>query len=296
MQGTVYGVRLARAGHRITLVARGKRAEELRGQGAAIRNAIDGRSDLMNLPVVDGIAPNCRADLCFVFVRREQIEDVLPSLSAASAVERIVFMVNHANVSERLFAALGRRRVVLGFPSVAGGIENGVDVYVDVAEQPTTIESTAPDIAAMLQEAGFRVAMVADVDSWLRRHAVFVTAIGGALYLKNGRAGLLASDKKIIGTMILAVREGWAALDRRGDAAPPFPLRTIFCWVPFPFAVAYWSRVFRSARGEYYFARHVRQAPAEMAALAGDVRQLIRGQPAPHLELLYDAIDRRQSA
>jgi hypothetical protein len=34
-------------------------------------------------------------------------------------------MVDHANGSDHLFAALGRERVVLGFPSAAGGIENG---------------------------------------------------------------------------------------------------------------------------------------------------------------------------
>jgi 2-dehydropantoate 2-reductase len=225
-------------------------------------------------------------------VRREQLDDVLPSLIAAPKVGRFVLMVNHANGSGYLFSALGRSRVVLGFPSLAGGIENGVDVYVDVAEQPTTLERTAPDIARMLRTAGFRVTMVADVDSWLRRHAVFVTAIGGALYAKEGNASLLAGDKKLMRTLILAVREGWAALDRQGDAPPPLPLRIIFGWVPLPFAIDYWSRLFRSPRGEYYFARHVRQAPAEMAALAADVRQIIPPQQAPHLDLLYSAIHR----
>jgi 2-dehydropantoate 2-reductase len=96
-------------------------------------------------------------DLCFVLVRREQLEGVLPELRAASGIGRIIFMVNHANGSEHLFAALGRERVVLGFPSAAGGIEDGVDAYVDVAQQPTALEHTAPDIAAILQNAGFHV-------------------------------------------------------------------------------------------------------------------------------------------
>jgi ketopantoate reductase len=39
MQGTLYGVRLASAGHRVILVARGQRAAELRRRGAVIEHA-----------------------------------------------------------------------------------------------------------------------------------------------------------------------------------------------------------------------------------------------------------------
>ena len=293
VQGTLFGVRLARAGHSVTLVARGKRAAELRAQGAAIQNAITGRSDVMHLPVVERLASDTRAHLCFVLVRREQIEEALHDLRAASAIERIIFMVNHANGSDGLFAALGRDRVVLGFPSAAGSIENGVDVYVDVAEQPTIVEHTAPDIALILRTAGFRVQLVTDVDSWLKRHAVFVTAVGGALYRKNGDSGLLSSDKELVRTFILAVREGWSALDRLGVGPPPFALRTIFCWVPLPLAVVYWRRFFGSKRGELYFAIHSRHAPQEMAALVTDVRALVLNHETPHLCLLYEAVDRR---
>ncbi len=293
VQGTLFGVRLARAGHSVTLVARGKRAAELRAQGAAVKNAITGRSDAMHLPVVESLGSDTRAHLCFVLVRREQIEEALSDLRAASAIDRIIFMVNHANGSDGLFAALGRERVVLGFPSAAGSIENGVDVYVDVAEQPTIIEHTAPDIAAILRAAGFRVQLMTDVDSWLKRHAVFVTAVGGALYQRKGDSGLLSSDKELVRTFILAVREGWLALDRRRVGPPPLALRTIFSWVPVPLAVLYWCRFFGSPRGEYYFARHTRHATAEMAALVADVRALVINDEAPHLRLLYDAVDGR---
>jgi 2-dehydropantoate 2-reductase len=290
VQGTLYGVRLARAGHSVTLIARGTRAQELRDQGAAIRNAIDGKTDTMSLPVIEEIAPDSAADLCFVFVRREQMDAVIPDLSAAPGIRRIVFMVNHANGSAHLFAALGRERVVLGFPSAAGGFEAGVDVYVDVKEQPTSIDRAAPEIAVIFRQAGFRVDLVTNMDSWLKRHAVFVTAVGGALYRKNCDARLLAADQELVRTFVLAVREGWSALDRIGVAPPPLALRAIFCWVPLPFATAYWRRLLGSARGEYYFAVHTRHAIREMAALADDVRALIRNADAPHLWRLYDAI------
>jgi 2-dehydropantoate 2-reductase len=292
VQGTLYGVRLARRGHDVTFVARGNRAAELRGRGAAIRDALTSRSDVAKLLVVDRLTPDTFADVCIVTVRREQMDDVLPDLVAAVGVARFLFLVNHANGSQTLHAALGRQRVILGFPGAAGGIENGVDRYVEVAEQATAIEAVAPDVAAIIRDAGFRVELVRDMDSWLRRHAVFVTAVAGALYEADADPARLASDARLVGTFIRAVREGWAALDRIGAAPPPLALRAIFLWVPLPLAITYWRRLLRSPRGELYFAVHTRHAPLEMAALATDVRFLIQNEPVKHLTLLYAAVDK----
>lgn len=119
-------------------------------------------------------------------------------------------MVNHANGSDHLFAALGRERVVLGFPSAAGGIENGVDVYVDVAEQPATLEHTALDIAAILRNAGFHVQLVIDMDSWLKRHAVFVTAIGARSIKRSAtRDFCLPIESLSVHSSSLYARAGW---------------------------------------------------------------------------------------
>jgi len=64
----------------------------------------------------------------------------LPTLPAATSIGRIVFMVNHANGSEELLKALGRKRVVLALPGAAGSIEAEVDRYVEVSEQATFVE------------------------------------------------------------------------------------------------------------------------------------------------------------
>src|SRR6202042_3715612 len=117
------------------------------------------------------------------------------------------------------FGALGRTRVVLAFPGAAGSVDGGVVRYAEVREQPTAVESNARDIASLFQKAGFRVAPTADMDAWLRRHAVFVTAVAGALYEAGGDAGRLAATRESV--RILAVREGWSALDRRGVKLAP---------------------------------------------------------------------------
>jgi 2-dehydropantoate 2-reductase len=291
MQGTLYGARLASAGHAVSLIARGQRAAELRVRGAVIEHALSGKREVIQLPVMTELDKQVCADLCLVTVRREQLDSVLPALAAARGIARVVFLVNHACGSQFLFEALGRERVVLGFPGAAGGIESGIDRYVEIAEQPTVIEAAAPDIVALFENAGFRVAVVRDVDSWLCRHAVFVTAACGALYEVGGDAHRLASDRSMLRTFVRAVREGWAAFDRLGVAPPPIALRAIFRWVPLPLAVRYWGLLFASSKGEYYFVRHARHAPQEMAALAADVRALLTETPLPHWRRLSAAID-----
>jgi len=291
VQGTLCSVRLVRAGHDVTLIARGRRAAELREIGATIRDLRSGVTDAVATPVSQTLAPDASADLCFIFVRREQIDEILPAMQAASRVGRFVCMFNHANGSEFLFNALGKQRVVLGFPGAAGSIEDGIVSYLNIPEQPTVIERTAPDVAALLKQAGFRVSLVADMDAWLKRHAVFITAVAGALHLVDGDMRRLAADPSRVREMILAVREGWHALDHLHVAPAPLALRSIFSWVPLPFAVSYWRKLLASDRGEIYFARHGRHAVAEMAVIADDVRGLIGPAPAPNLQMLYDGID-----
>jgi 2-dehydropantoate 2-reductase len=209
----------------------------------------------------------------------------------APNIGRTVVMANHACRSQKLFAGIGHERTVLGFPGAAGSIENGIDRYVDVTQQPTVLEASCPDIARVLQSAGFRVALVDDVDSWLRRHAVLITAVSGVLYEVGGDARRLAADSTRIRRMITAIREAWSAMDRLGVAQAPLALRAIFQWVPLPFAVSYWCRSLASPSGEYYFASHARRASTEMAALAADVRELIIDEPIPELRQLFAIID-----
>ena len=73
VQGTLYGVRLARAGHDVTLIARGKRVAELRQRGAVIEDALSARTVRVQLPITERLTREMHADLCLVAVRREQI-------------------------------------------------------------------------------------------------------------------------------------------------------------------------------------------------------------------------------
>jgi ketopantoate reductase len=291
VQGTVFAVRLAMVGHQVTLVSRSDRATELRQRGATIQDVKTNRVYTKVLPVVERLPPDFAADMCLVTVRREQIETVLPDLAQAIAIPRIVFLVNHANGSGNLLAAVGRSRTVLAFPGIAGYREGAMIRYLDIPQQHTVVERRAPDVVSLFEEAGFRVDRVRDMDAWLQRHAVFITAMVGALYENGCDARRLAQNPEAIRHFIVAAREGWAAQDRKQVGAAPFALRTIMCWVPLGLSAIYWTRLLASPRGDLYFARHARNAPAEMASLADDVRTFLRAPETPELQRLLASID-----
>jgi len=292
VQGTVFAVRLAQIGHQVTLVARPSRADQLRSNGASIQNVLTSETVTASLPVVESLPPECSADLCLVTVRREQLECVLPILAQATGVGRFVFLVNHANGSEDLFRQLGKQRVVLAFPGIAGSLKDGVVQYIEISQQPTVVDSDAADVAALFRDAGLLINREKDMDAWLRRHAVFITAIAGALYENGCDSHRLARNSNDVRRFVCGVREGWHALDQMRVARAPVALRTIFCWVPIRFSVRYWSKLLDSASGDLFFARHARHAPSEMAALASDVRAFAGAAEAPVLNSLLNAIDR----
>jgi 2-dehydropantoate 2-reductase len=290
VQGTVFAVRLAFAGHQVTLVSRPERVLELRRKGAAIQDAATLRTCTKVLPVLERLPPGFSADICLVTIRHEQIETVLPALAEASLIPCVVFLANTAYRSDNLSAVLGSSRTVLAFPGIAGYRQGAVIRYLDIAQQHTVVEQRAQDIATLFRGAGFRVDRVRDMDAWLKRHAVFITAIAGALYESGGDACLLAENSEAVRRAIVGVRQGWAAQDRKGVAAAPLALRTIMCWVPLRLSVIYWRRLLASPRGDLYFARHARHAAAEMASLAADVRTSLCDNEAPELQSLLAAI------
>jgi hypothetical protein len=242
------------------------------------------------LPVLDRLPADFAADMCLVTVRREQIESVLADLVRAPAIPQFVFLGNYANVSSKLLTILGRSRTVLAFPGIAGYRDGGIIRYSDIPQQHTAVEASAQNVVDCFRQSGFRVDRVPDMNAWLMRHTVFITAMAGALYENGCDPGRLARDRNTVHCFIRAVREGWAALDGTAVAAAPFGLRTIMCWVPLPLSAMYWSRLLTS-RGDLYFARHTRHAPAEMASLAEDVRTFLGERQAPALRRLLLAID-----
>jgi 2-dehydropantoate 2-reductase len=296
--GTVYAALLKLSGHDVTVLARGRRLEEIRQNGLAIEDLASRRRLFVAVDAVERIGDGDRYDLGIVAVRREQLASATPELEANRNIATLVFMVNNPLGASELTRLLGNR-ALLGFPGVGGTREGHIVRYVMIAQQPTMLgepdgkRSERLQMAAQaFQAAGFKVQIANDPDGWLRAHAFFVTAIAGAIYLAGGTKQLAAQDATLR-LMVSGVREGFAAVRRLGHTITPFGLRVIFTWMPAAYAVRYWRRFFAADMADFVFGRHSAAASEEMRELAKDCRSMLEkaGARADALEQLYGAVD-----
>jgi 2-dehydropantoate 2-reductase len=288
--GQIYGGRLAKAGHAVTLLARGHAAESLAEQGVSLREADE--SVHVRPQVVTRISDDDGAfDVVFVCVRRDQLSAALPEL-ATLAAGQVVFLLNQCVDLVQTREKVGAERTLFGFPGVAGRrMSDGTIEYMQLRQQKTTIERRAgreASVAGMLRGAGFAVDLSGDMSGWLKTHAVFITAVGAAILAAGGESATLAADRAKVADMVAAVGEGFRALARQGISVLPTPLRVMFTVLPRFIAVRYWQGQLRGPVGTMAIAPHMRATrDTELAWLKADVRRLMAGHgPTPHLDQL----------
>ena len=131
----VLGCNLARnlfhAGKDVTLLARGKWAEEIRRNGLQIKDKFLLRTSVSRIPVVTELKPEEIYDVIFVVLRYTQLDSVLDTLRA-NRTRNIVFVGN--NVQAR---ALPGKNVLFAFALSAGHRE--VDRVVSIDLKKITI-------------------------------------------------------------------------------------------------------------------------------------------------------------
>lgn len=164
--GSVFAYQLSKAGHDVTVVARGERLAQLQRDGAVVLDS-GARAPVRVLPALDAGTPY---DLALVTVLAPQVGAVLPSLEA-SAARRVMFMFNTFEPLEPLRDAVGAGRYAFGFPAGVFAILAGGRVAPRI-NRGTTVGDAA--WAKVFTEAGIPAVFEADMHSWLRSHAALV--------------------------------------------------------------------------------------------------------------------------
>jgi 2-dehydropantoate 2-reductase len=211
--GSTFAFQLARAGHDVTLIARGARLSALQHDpaietvsGERARVKVEGAIDLMK-----------RWDLLLVTVLAHQVDDLLPSLHL-SAAKKIMFMFNTVESLTRLREAVDPARFEFGFPTVMAAFVDGkLKHSVDKPGQITTV--TSEHFRALFAEAGIPAEICADMESFLRSHAAFVVplmAMGQVVYARG--MGISWPEAK---RYARAMAEGFGLVERLGNSLTP---------------------------------------------------------------------------
>lgn len=289
--GSIYGDRLARSGHDVTLLARGQRLADLQAHGLVLEDANSGQRTEISLPVLNGVSRDDHYELALVPVRSEQLSSTLPILLDMGNRPDVLFFGNTMGHQTELVSALAER-ALFGFPA-AGGVRDGAIVrYVLIHQQKTTLGEAGGSstdrirkLKTMFSDAGFPTDVSSNISGWMLAHSAFVVPIAFALYRFDTDPRALAADAGTLRLMVRATREAFEAVD---DAEIPANLRWLYLRMPIAFAVRYWRRVLASARGELWFGAHSRAAPDEMHALAHELRVAVQRarRPTPALDTL----------
>lgn len=298
--GSLYAGKLHQAGYDVTLLARGSRLAELHERGLILVEDVTGREEHFPVPVTDWFDPMEAYDLVLVVVRKNQIPAVLPVLAQHPCSPNVMFLVNNASGPERMIEALGRERVLLGFPGAGGRREGGVVRYVLASGvQPTTIgeldgqhSERIEYIVRMFHDAGLPVKIEANMDAWLKTHVALVSPIANALYLAGGSNYRLADTRDGLVLLVRAVKEGLGVLRSLHIPVTPAGYNT-FSWLPEPLLVAVLQKRLARPQAELVLAHHANAARDEMRALAEEFQVLARrsDKRTPAIDTLYAYTD-----
>ena len=212
----------------------------------------------------------------------------------------MLFLVNNAAGPEALVQALGRERVLLGFPGAGGQRQNGVVTYRLVGKtQPTTFGELdgrttrrLEQVAQVFRDASLPVALCANMDAWLKTHVALVSPIANALYLAGGDNYRLAHTRDGLVLMVRAIKEGLGVLNALNIPITPNGYR-LLAILPEPLIVAVLQKRMKSPQVELVLTRHANAARDEMTTLAVDfqVLALLSGKPTPAIDTLYSYTD-----
>ncbi|TDB36793.1 MAG: ketopantoate reductase family protein [Actinobacteria bacterium] len=277
--GSLYGARLALAGHEVTILARGRRYQDIATGGLIIEEARHGRRETASVSAISELDGDDRYDLTLVSVRNNQVASVLPLLERCTS-PAVLFMVNSAEGPEKLANAIGASRLLLGFPGAGGTCVDGIVRYTIVHPviQMTTVGESQGDqvtervraLVEVFRQAGFPSAPCRDMDAWLKTHVAVVSPIANAVYAKDGDLRAAANDRALMRTCALALKENLRAVEASGVSLTPgrFGLLRL---VPTALMARVAGMLLDTDYADLVVARHANNARDEMGELARQV-------------------------
>ncbi|MCI8524918.1 MAG: ketopantoate reductase [Oscillospiraceae bacterium] len=164
--------------------------------------------------------PAGRYDAVLVAVNSVQLPALLPALAALrEQTGCFVWMQNQWNLREKLRGFIPEEQCLVAFPSSVGGGRDEGGLRVILFDAPTRLggpcRQGAEALAAVLRDAGLRTRWDPHIFDWLQVHYLQQSITAGAI-LENGGFDRLAADRRAVGKLVLAFREGIEVCRRMG--------------------------------------------------------------------------------
>ena len=286
--GSVYAVRLAKAGLDVTVVARGDRLRAIRDGGLRIRHVLLDEEERAEVRVTGTLDGSQEHGLILVTVRAGQIENALRDVYRYGENGTVLVVGNNIQGHAAQAALIGQERFVLGFGAFGGYRDEGAIVYVDGRSpgkpEPTNrrvttlgvLDAEAEPALSQAEDAFGRAGLPTkrspDVVAWLVCHAALVFPLAGAMYAAGGDQARTCRTRDALVVGFHACRELFRALRKLGVATEPRSLRGLLR-MPEPLIVGFLERSLAGESARVAMFGHA-NAPGGRDEVAGRARDL----------------------
>lgn len=291
--GSVYAAKFQQAGADVTILARGKRFEDIKKHGVVLELFESGEPAATPVKVVDQMPQDEYFDVCVVAIQRTHIKDALPVLKTNKKIPAFLFMHNTVRGFDPLIEALGQERVIIGHANL-GGERVGHTVHYMTSQNMTLGELDGQEserikqIAADFQKAGFGVEFNQNMDAWKKYHMALGVPMTNAMYMADGCNYRLAKDKVALKKFVHGLREGFEVLKTLGYPIEPKAMRMLAFMPNFLLRLLF-KFVFGMKIMDIGGARHANNAREEMSLLSKEFLALAdeAGIETPTLRTLH---------
>ncbi len=293
--GSYYAAMLQGGGHDVTVVARGQRYLDVKEHGIVIEHYSSKERTTAKVKVLDRMPAEDCYDFCLVLVQKSQLSQALQELAVNDQIPAFLVMGNNAEGPQAIIEALGRERVLLGFPN-AGGEREGHIIRlmpikikgITIGELDGTISERLKNIAGAFKDGKIKVEYSRKMDAWLRYHVAIVAPLANALFMAGSCNYKLARNPQIIKKWLQGVREAFRVLKAHGFPVEPSAFKFIFGMPDF-ILLPIIRRLLNTRLMDIAGARHARNAPEEMKQLSEELIILARdaGVETPVLNELH---------
>lgn len=207
----------------VTLLARGKWAEEIKNNGLRIKNQLFLHTSVFHIPVITELKSDDIYDVIFVTIRYTQIDTVVDILRENQS-KNIVFVGNNTNANYTS-SLLKNKNVMFAFLVSVGHRESNRVVSVDLKKitigQLVNAQSNEKFINEIFANTKYKVKYEPNMGDYLLCHAAFVVPVAFACYKTDGNLKKIKINTAYLNKMIDANIEGYRAIKKAGHEILP---------------------------------------------------------------------------
>ncbi|MDA3808703.1 MAG: hypothetical protein PF518_00095 [Spirochaetaceae bacterium] len=265
----------------MNILARGETYKKIRNNGLKINHYLQKIITIDNIPVIKTLESNDKYDYVLIFLRKNQMKDLIPEISSNSSLN-FVFIGNNGTGADEYKNFININRIILGFPHVGGSRSENSIISVHRDQPVITLGSANPKnrkslgfLKKILKISRIKVNLCGNMESWLKYHIALVTPIANAIYFNGGDNLSLSKNNDVLTIMIRAIREGVKALINLKYPVKPMKLFSMMAFPDFLIKKRL-KKLLASDIGKLVLYDHCLAAPEEMEKISMEFQSIIK--------------------